>query len=234
MGCCGSKKPEESPQNAEPAQEETQEKQVIEGLRVGKSNFIVGKLVAGEAFGKLHLGRNVMTGLEVAVKMESKSIEKKQLIFEFAFYRLLGLRKGIPKVHYFGLCGEYNALVMDLLGPTLEKMLVKCDGKFGLKTTAQLAVQLLELFEYFHGKGLIYRDTKPENFILGQTNTDDYNVVHIIDLGLCKQYSDKNQNHIPFAEGKGITGIAQYICVLIIIWVENREEETTWKRLAIC
>jgi serine/threonine protein kinase len=216
MGCCGSKKPEEPPQpteNAEPAQEGTQEKEVLEGLRVGKSNFIVGKLVAGGAFGKLHLGRNVMTGLEVAVKMESKSVDKKQLIFEFAFYRLLGVRKGIPKVHYFGPCGSYNALVMDLLGPTLEKMLVKCDGKFGLKTTAQLAVQLLELFEYFHGKGLIYRDTKPENFLLGQTNTDDYNVVHIIDLGLCKEYLDKNQNHIPFAEGKGITGTARYMSI---------------------
>jgi hypothetical protein len=91
-----------------------------------------------------------MTGLEEAVKMESKSVDNKQLIFEFTFYRLLGVRKDIPKVHYFGPCGEYNALVMDLLSPTLEKMLVKCDGKFGLKTTAQLAVQLLELFEYFH------------------------------------------------------------------------------------
>jgi serine/threonine protein kinase len=190
MGCCGSKKPEEPPQPAQNA-ESTQEKEVLEGLRVAKSNFIVGKLVAGGAFSKLHLGRNVMTGLEVAVKMESKSVDKKQLIFEFYFYRLVGVRKEIPKVHYFGPCGEYNALVMDLLGPILERKLVKCEGKFGLKTTAQLAVQLLELFEYFHGKGLIYRDTKLENFLLGQTNTDDCNVVHIIDLGLCKQYLDK-------------------------------------------
>jgi serine/threonine protein kinase len=48
---------------------------------------------------------------------------------------------------------------------------------------------------------------------LGQTNADDYNVVHIIDLGLCKQYLDKNQNHIPFAEGKGITGTARYMSI---------------------
>jgi hypothetical protein len=65
-------------------------------MRVEKSNLIVGKLVAGGAFGKLHLGLNIMTGLEVAVKMESKSVDKKQLIFEFAFYRLRGVRKGIP------------------------------------------------------------------------------------------------------------------------------------------
>jgi hypothetical protein len=48
MGCCGSKKPEELPQ---PAQEGTQEKEVLEGMRDEKSNLIVGKPVAGGAFG---------------------------------------------------------------------------------------------------------------------------------------------------------------------------------------
>ncbi len=48
---------------------------------------------------------------------------------------------------------------------------------------------------------------------MGQTNIDDCNVVHIIDLGLCKEYLDKNQKHIPFAERKGITGTARYMSI---------------------
>jgi hypothetical protein len=32
---------------------------------------------------------------------------------------LLLFQRGFPKVHYFGTCGKYIALVMDLLGPNL-------------------------------------------------------------------------------------------------------------------
>ena len=92
-----------------------------EGLRLGKK-FIIGKYIAGGSFGRLYKGKNIQTNEEVAIKMEKKSIEKPQLPFEFAFFRKLKAeaqqQKGIPKIHYFGPCGQWHALVMDLLGPS--------------------------------------------------------------------------------------------------------------------
>jgi hypothetical protein len=47
------------------------------------------------------------------------------------------------QVYWFGTCGGYNVLVMDLLGDTLENLYNKRNRQFSLKTVLMLAVQLV-------------------------------------------------------------------------------------------
>ena len=58
-------------------------------------------------------------------------------------------------------------MAIELLGPSLEDLVVYCGQKLSLKSVLLIADQLITRIETFQTKGFIHRDLKPENILFG-------------------------------------------------------------------
>ncbi|KAI4380763.1 hypothetical protein MLD38_006915 [Melastoma candidum] len=191
--------------------------------RVG-NKFRLGRKIGGGSFGEIYLGTNLQTNEEVAIKLENIKTKHPQLLYESKLYRILQGGTGIPNIRWFGVEGEYNVLVMDLLGPSLEDLFNFCSRKMSLKTVLMLADQMINRVEFVHSKSFLHRDIKPDNFVMGLGRRA--NQVYVIDFGLAKKYRDSSTHqHIPYRENKNLTGTARYASMNTHLGIEQSRRD---------
>ena len=164
------------------------------------------------SFGVVNRGDDIRTGRLIAIKIESKNLRFSQLETEANVYKKLSGGVNIPHFHHFAPdFPEGPALVIDFEGPSIEDLLHKCGGSLSLKTVLMLADQMLSSVEFMHKMGLIHRDIKPDNFVIG--NCGKENQIYLIDFGLSKSYKLPDGNHIRFTDHKPLTGTARYASI---------------------
>lgn len=152
---------------------------------------------------------------------------------------MLGGQIGIPAIYWWGMEGDWTAIVIELMGPSLEDIFTLSGRKLGLRTVLLLGEQMLNRIELLHDHSYLHRDIKPDNFLLGSgrpVNTrtarprlpsgqpamsspshwvgmppHTASIVYMCDFGLCKRYRDaQTWTHVPYRTGKSLTGTARY------------------------
>ncbi|OHT11540.1 Casein kinase I isoform epsilon [Tritrichomonas foetus] len=188
------------------------------------SKFRLKKKIGAGSFGEIYCGENINDHKEVAIKLESSRTRPPQLQIESKIYKILMGGVGIPAIKWYGVEGDYNVMVVELLGKSIEDLFSSHSRKFSLKTVLMLADQMITRIEYMHNKGLIHRDIKPDNFTVGLNEKE--NQVFIIDYGLSKKYRDpRTHQHIPFREGKQLTGTARYASINTHLGIEQSRRD---------
>lgn len=99
-------------------------------------------------------------------------------------------------------------LVLDALGPSLEDLLNYCGRKFSLKTILLIADQAISRVQYIHSKGILHRDIKPDNFLMGVGRQG--NTLYTIDFGLAKEFDDERCKNL---EGRPFGGTRRYASI---------------------
>ncbi|KAM1809665.1 hypothetical protein ACFX12_026541 [Malus domestica] len=137
--------------------------------RVVNRRFQVGPMIRFSQFGKVYLGIDIFMKQLVEIKLENVSTEYPALLYESKVCNKLKGGAGISRVTWFGVEGDYNALVMDVMG--------------------------INRVEFVHSKSFLHRDMKPILIVASQQLRE----VYVGSFSLAKQYRDTSTHqHIPY------------------------------------
>ena len=175
---------------------------------IGNKYKLLEKIGEG-AFGLIYKGENIRTKELVAVKIEPIVHDLKLLKNESIIYQYLINNEGIPNVKWFGKDKTNYYMVINLLGESLQSLKERKQS-FSLKLVLQIGIQILFLLKMIHDKGIVHRDIKPDNFLLGLNSKSKQ--IYIIDFGFCKTFLNDNK-HIEIKKTKNLIGSNNFASV---------------------
>ena len=149
---------------------------------------------------------------EVAFKFEKKRPNKKSLLKNESQVMIYLKGKGIPSIEQYVEEENFNIMIMQLLGKSLENLLKNSKNKkLSLKTICLLGIEIVPILRFIHDNHFIHRDIKPDNFAIGY---EDHCQIYILDFGLAKKYrSSKTLKQIPMIKHSRLTGTARYASI---------------------
>ncbi|OQV25806.1 Casein kinase I-like protein 1 [Hypsibius exemplaris] len=178
---------------AEKSSEEPPTVDHLLGSYIGRM-YLIGHIIGKGSFGTIRLCNPGRPKHFVVVKVEQRREGKRSRLYdEFNILRDINGAMGFPKVYYFTVLPSQNVMVLDMLGPTLEELMLRVGGVFSVRTVALIGLQLMDRMEFLHKNGILYRDTKGENLLIGLF--DHHNRIYLVDFGLCKRVMKEDGNH---------------------------------------
>ena len=172
--------------------------------------ILLNRKIGSGSFGQIYQCLNTKTKEIFASKIESINELNPQLYHESKIMNIMKNCTGFPTCYDYCVTEQDKIIIMDFLGPNLDSIMNKLSNKkFSLKTSLMIMIQCLERIKSLHDKGIIHRDMKPENFVIGRKNKE--RTIYLIDFGLSKKYINDNNNHISMKKDRNIIGTVRYI-----------------------
>jgi serine/threonine protein kinase len=182
-------------------------------------DFDIIENIGHGSFGDVYLSREAKSGDIMATKVEERKKNKKtKLQLELKIYNILHKNnvQHIPDVLNFCTSRKYHFLHLELLGKSLDDVFRDCERKFDVGSVLKLGIDMIDIMKELHESGIIHRDIKPGNFMMGKKDTDK---LYIMDFGLSRRYM-KDGVHIKHSTGNSPMGTPRYISVNVHLGFE--------------
>ena len=188
-------------------------------------DYPLEKQIGKGSFGFVYQGKHRQTGEYFACKAEKKTSasSKERLRAEYNLYKVF--RKNrlecVPRVDKYLVTEEWNLMMMQLLGKSLDVIFVDGGNQLDLGTVMTIGLNMINGLEEIHRCGVIHRDIKPNNFMFGRVEENEDAHLYIVDFGLSKFWRDpRTSKHIGYKHGRSMIGTARYASINIHMGIE--------------
>jgi eukaryotic-like serine/threonine-protein kinase len=150
------------------------------GDRIGR--YRVDELVARGGMASIFRGTDLVNGNPVAIKIPHPELEADVLFFD-RFHREADIGRkldhhGVVKVLPDEDTGRV-CMVMEWVEGTRLREMIDRQGKLPQEMALRITIQICEALDYIHAHGVVHRDLKPDNILIGASNE-----VKLLDFGI--------------------------------------------------
>ena len=162
--------------------------QKVENVKVKQiklTDYEMGETLGTGSFGRVKIAKNKKTGEYIAMKIMKKSeiLKSKQADHISNEIKILSMMEHPFIIKFGGFTQDDRNLYLDLElinGGELFTYL-RGVGRFPVDQARFYICQIILIFDYLHGKNIIYRDLKPENILIHKSG-----YLKLTDFGFAK------------------------------------------------
>ncbi len=142
--------------------------------------YELGELLGSGGMADVHRAWDTRLRRQVAVKLFRPGADARRFDSEARTLASLS-HPGLVQVHDAGTADGTPFVVLELVrGPTLRDRVES--GPLRVEEVRRLGAQLADALAYVHGRGVVHRDVKPSNILLGdQARLADFGLARLVD-----------------------------------------------------